>query len=146
MDGLSAARTKIARFKGELEAVENVLRNFNEEFEELRQGQNLPDFEFTKGRLWEKMKEKELQKKTFESHDKMLESEILEEELELGFERSSRLGDESLQNDDERKAKTEGKLVGVEWMKEYDRKFEINFKLEKMLKLTKLRGIRWRTR
>jgi hypothetical protein len=145
MDGLSAARTKIARFKGELEAVEDVLRNFGEEIEELRQGQNLPDFEFSKGRLWEKMKEKELQK-TSESHDKMLESEILEEELELGSERSSRLGDESLQNDDERKAKTEGKLVGVEWMREYDRKFEINFKLEKMLKLTKLRGIHWRTR
>jgi hypothetical protein len=59
MDGLRAARTKIARFKGELEAVEDVLRSFDE-IEELRQGQNLPDFKITKRRLWEKMKEKEI--------------------------------------------------------------------------------------
>ena len=51
MDGLSAARTKIARFKVELEAVEDVLRNFDEEIEELRQGQNLPDFEITRRKI-----------------------------------------------------------------------------------------------
>jgi hypothetical protein len=48
MEGLREARTKIARFKGELEAVEDVLQNFDEEIEELQQGQNLPDFEITK--------------------------------------------------------------------------------------------------
>jgi hypothetical protein len=129
MDGLRAARTKIARFKGELEAIEDVLRSFDEEIEELRQGQNLPDFKITKRRLWEKMKEKEIQKKVFESHDKMLESGILEEELELGFERSSQLGDKSLQRDDENKAKTEGNFVDVEWMQDYDGKFENHFNL-----------------
>ena len=67
----------------------------------------------------------------FESHDKMLESEIFEEELELEFERSSRLGDESLQNDDGKKTKTEGKRVGIEWMKAYEGKHENNFKLER---------------
>ena len=61
----------------------------------------------------------------FESHDKMLESEILEEELELGFERSSQLGDESLQRNDENKAKTEGNLMGVEWMQDYDGSLKI---------------------
>jgi len=71
------------------------------------------------------MKEKELQKKVFEGHDKMLESEILEEELELGFERSSQLGDESLQRNDENKAKTEGNLMGVEWMQDYDGSLKI---------------------
>jgi len=125
MEGLREARTKIARFKGGLEAVEDVLRNFDEEIEELQQGQNLPDFEITKRKLWEKMKEKELQKKVFEGHDKMLESEILEEELELGFERSSQLGDESLQRNDENKAKTEGNLMGVEWMQDYDGSLKI---------------------
>jgi hypothetical protein len=58
--------------------------------------------------------EEELQKKMLEGHDKMLESKIFEEELELEFERSSRLGDESPQNNDEKKTKTEGKLVGIE--------------------------------
>jgi len=51
MDGLSAARTKIARFKVELEAVEDLLRNFDEEIEELRQGQNLADFEITRRKI-----------------------------------------------------------------------------------------------
>jgi hypothetical protein len=36
-EGFRAARTKTARFKGELEAVEDVLRNFDEEIEELQQ-------------------------------------------------------------------------------------------------------------
>ena len=35
----------------ELEAVEDVLRNFDEEIEELRQGQNLPDFEITRRKI-----------------------------------------------------------------------------------------------
>jgi hypothetical protein len=135
MEGLRAARMKIARFKGE--AVEDVLRNFDEEIEELRQDQKSPDIEITKRRLWEKMKEKELQKTAFEGYDKMPENEILQEELEVGCERSSRLGNWSLQNDDEKKAKTKGKLVGVEWMRDYDAKFENNFKLEKTLKANK---------
>jgi hypothetical protein len=129
MDGLRAARMKIARFQEELEAVEDMLRNFDEGIEGLRHRQNLPDFQTAKRRLWEATKEKELQKKAFESNDKTLESEILEEELELGYKRSSRLCDEE-------KAKTESKFVGVEWMKEYDRKFENNSKLEKNWKLT----------
>jgi hypothetical protein len=36
MENLREARTKIARFKGELEVVEDVLRNFDEEIKELR--------------------------------------------------------------------------------------------------------------
>jgi hypothetical protein len=66
----------------------------------------------------------------FEGHDKMLESEILEEELELGFERSSRLRDESLQRDDENRVKTEGNLMGVEWMQDYGGKFENAMKVK----------------
>jgi trans-2-enoyl-CoA reductase len=106
----------------------------------------LPDFEITKRRLWENMKEKEFHKKAFESQDKMLESEILEEELEWGFKRSSRLGDANFQNDGQKKAKTEGNFVVVECMKEYNCKFENDFKPEKALKLTDLREIHWRTR
>jgi hypothetical protein len=137
MEAFRKARTGIARFQGAIEVFEEVLQILDEDIEELRQRQRIPGFEIGKIRLWEQVKEKEFEKKVFESIAKMLEGEIIREELELGFEGSSRLSEESLQGNDDKKANMEGKFEAIELLKEHGCKFDKNFNRGKMLKTNK---------